>query len=225
MWVVTVDELQDQMAKRYAALDLPAWPDPHPDRSPRDEEYSRLTDPERYRIVHARARVWTELLGELPDVEVETLAPGPLADRRDGFDRGVRITSSRPGTLPLCLLERDVTSDGASLAVLHLAVVRPQMELGEAQPDCGCDACDSGSDDLLSAIDESVVHVVGGPFVVLRGDGWHAEWHPEGGSATGHRGGFDDFRELMDRCRRLADGQDVRLPKHTEAFVGRSWLS
>lgn len=224
--MVTVGELRGQVAESYDRLGLPSWPDPHPDRSPRDEEYSRLTEPERYRIVHARARVWTERLADLPDVEVQTLPAGPLGDGRYTFERGVRISSSQRGTLPLYLLERDVRSAAreAPLAVLHLCVVQPEVEV-EAQPDCGCDACDSGSVDLLRAIDEPTAAIVGGPYVVLRGRGWRAMWHPEGGSATGYRRGFDDYRELMDRCRRLADGEDVRLPKHTEAFVGRSWLS
>jgi hypothetical protein len=55
--------------------------------------------------------------------------------------------------------------------------------LVERIPDCGCDACDSGSDDLLSVIDERVGDVVSGAFVhvtvgesVIQGrrDGWSA---------------------------------------------------
>jgi hypothetical protein len=111
----------------------------------------------------------------------------------------------------------------APLAVLHIGVARPDV-IVEEQPDCGCDACDSGSTDLLRAIDEAVAHIVGGAFVVLRGSGWSAQWHPGGGGAQGRKGGFEEFRRLMDLCRRLAEGQDVRLPRDTEAFVGRSWL-
>ena len=52
-------------ARALAALDLPAWPDPHPDGAPpREEEYSRVTEPQRYRIAAARARVWAEVLAE-----------------------------------------------------------------------------------------------------------------------------------------------------------------
>jgi hypothetical protein len=94
----------------------------------------------------------------------------------------------------------------------------------ETQPDCGCDACDSGSSDLIGAIDEAIRHVVGGPFVVLRGKGWCAQWYPEGGSASS-KGRQPDFRSLMDLCRRLAEGETVRLPRDAEALVGRSWLS
>jgi hypothetical protein len=220
-------ELKDQVAVSYARLDLPAWPDPHPGMAePREEEYSRVTEPERYRIVHARARAWADSLGRMPGVEVETLTPAPLDD--DGhlgrFDRGVRLTSRRLGTLSLLLLERDAQLSGlaGSLAVLHIGVVRPEVAL-EMLPDCGCDACDSGSADLLRAIDETIGHVVGGPLVVLRGDGWHAQWHPDGG-ASGGVGSGPDHAQVMEWCRRLAAGEDVRLPEDAAAYVGRSWL-
>ena len=220
-------ELQAQVAASYGRLGMPSWPNPHPDMAdPRDEEYSRVTDPKRYRIVHARARVWADSLGRLPGVEVETLAPaqpddeGPLGR----YDRGVRLTSRRPGTLPLLLLERDAPLSGleASLAMLQICAVRPEVAL-EVLPDCGCDACDRGSDDLLHAIDETIGRVVGGPFVVLRGNGWDAHWSPGGGSSRGTPRG-PDHRLVMDWCRRLAIGEEVRLPKGTDAFVGRSWL-
>jgi hypothetical protein len=64
-------------------------------------------------------------------------------------------------------------------------------------PDCGCDACDSGSDDLLSAIDEVIGHVVAGPFVVLRGHRWDAQWSPDGGRSAGAGSGPDHTR-MMD---------------------------
>lgn len=233
--MVTLRDLQAQVAATYDRLGAPAWPNPHPDGAPpRDEEYSRVTDPDRYRIVHLRARVWAETLGAVPGVTVEPLAPAPLDDdgRLGRFDRGVRITSSRPGTLPLLLLERDAPvlepdasgrdAAGAPLPVLHIGVAEPTVGV-EMLPDCGCDACDSGSDDLLRAIDETIGRVVGGPFVALRGPGWHATWSPDGGSSGGvGRGPNHD--QVMDQCRRLAHGEDVRLPRGTRAFVGRPWF-
>lgn len=224
--MTTVSGLQRQVASRYELLDLPTWPDPHPGgSSPRDEEYSRLTDPGRYRIVHARARTWAAVLKDAVGVRSEVLAPAPAAATGAGpFDRGVRLVPRHPDGLPLLFLERDVpaTSDAGTLAVLTIAVARPEIVV-ETQPDCGCDACDSGSSDLLEAVDAAVRHIVGGPFVVLRGQKWHAEWHPEGGSA-GSTGHAPDFRVLMELCRRLAEDETVRLPKNTEAFVGRSWI-
>ncbi len=193
---------------------------------PREEEYSRVTDPQRYRIVHARARAWVDRIGEVPGVGIKPLAPAPLDDdgRLGRFDRGVRLTSSRPGTLPLLLLERDAPLSGqdVSMAVLHIAVVRPWVAV-EMLPACGCDACDSGSQDLLHALDQAIGNVVGGPFVVQRGKGWHAQWHPGGGSSGG-TGRGPDHAAAMDLCRRLAHGEAVRPPRDTEAFVGRPWL-
>ena len=226
--MVTVDELQARVASSFERLDLPSWPDPHPGRlSPGEEEYSRVTDPERYQVVHARAGVWAAVLVDALGVRSETLTPASAGDdaRPAAFDRGVRLVPDQPGMLPLVLLERDVPTQTGhpTLAVLELGVVRPDVVV-ERQPDCGCDACDSGSGDLLEAIDATIRHVVGGPFVVLVGDTWRAHWHPEGGSAGG-AGRGPDYRAMMNLCRRLADGETVRLPRHTEAFVGRSWLS
>jgi hypothetical protein len=90
-------------------------------------------------------------------------------------------------------------------------------------PDCGCDTCDQGSANLLHAIDRAIGIVVGGPSVALRGEGWDAQWHPDGGSSGGMGAGPDHGR-LMESCRRLVDGEDVRLPDDAEAFVGRPWL-
>ncbi|NYI90206.1 hypothetical protein HNR02_003529 [Amycolatopsis endophytica] len=188
----------------------------------RDEEYSRVTSPERYDIVHARAHAWTEQLRGLPGVEVDPLAPAPLdRDERYGeFDRGVRITSDRPGTLPLLLLQQDapLSAQEGTVALLQVSVVRPDVVV--FRQDCVCDACDHGSAGLLGAIDGKIAAVVGGPFVVLRGDGWNAQWHPDGGSSSNSR----NHRSVMESCRRLAAGEEVRLPGHTEVFAGRSWL-
>ncbi|GHF07744.1 hypothetical protein GCM10017786_46790 [Amycolatopsis deserti] len=220
---MTPEELRARVAERYARLDVPAWPDPHADTdSPRDDEYSRVTDPGRYRVTHARGRAWAGVLGDLPGVSVETLAPAPLDDQGElgRFDRGVRISSSRPGTLPLLLLEQDAPLSGAAgtIAVLHISVARPGIALA-AHPDCGCDACDQGSDDLLEAIDQEVATALG-PLVVLHGHGWNAQWHPGGSRSTGI-----DHDRAIDLCRRLAEGARVPLPAGTEVHVGRSWLS
>jgi hypothetical protein len=234
--MVTVSELQAWVSSDFDRLHLRSWPDPHPDRSPAQEEYSRVTDPGRYAVVHARAGVWAAVLEEALGVRSDPLAPSAVAgaDRPEAFHRGVQLTARRPGTLPLLLLERDVPTRGngyfsvpptgdATLALLNIGVVRPDVVV-ETQPDCGCDACDSGSIDLLEAIDATIRSVVGGPFVAMRGNGWRAHWHPEGGSANSGRRG-PSFDTLMDACRRLANGEAVRLPKDAEAFVGRSWLA
>jgi hypothetical protein len=226
--VTELGDLQAKVAAAYARLGMPSWPNPRPGmQSPRDEEYSRVIGPGRYRIVHARARLWAEVLCQQPRVDAASLAPAALdrEGRLGKFDRGVRVTSPRAGTLPLLLLERDAPLPGqaAALAVLHVCVVTPDVAVAML-PDCGCDACDHGSDDLLSTIDEVIGHVVVGPFVVLRGNDWDAQWHPNVGRSGG-AGNGPDHSETMQLCRRLANGEDVRLPADAHAFVGRSWLT
>ena len=55
------------------------------------------------------------------------------------------------------------------------------VEVLERQPDCGCDACDTGSSDLLETLDNAfVLALSGGVYVVREGakvvtrslDGW-----------------------------------------------------
>ena len=228
-----VEELQAQVEARWAELDPSTWPSPRPFMdSPREEEYSRVSDPTRYRIVPERARVWADVL-EGAGVQVEPLPPAPLdADGHLGdFTRGLRLSVDREGTLPLFLLERDVsvvddsapgTSPIPVLAVLHVAVAEPTISLG-FHPDCGCDACDHGSQDLLHAIDDPIRAVIGGPLVALRGNGWEANWHPGGGSGGGTKR-VPDFDKMMEVCRQLAAGENVRLPRGTRAFVGQAWF-
>lgn len=71
---------------------------------------------------------------------------------------------------------------------------------------------------------KTIGQLVGGPFVALRGKGWHAQWHPDGGSSSGTGRGPDHAR-MMELCRRLAGGENVRLPKRAEAFLSRPWLN
>lgn len=230
--VVTLAGLQAEVESRYERLDLPAWPNPHPlpDTGERDEEeYSRVTEPGRYRIVHARAQAWTSVLEETLGAHAEALAPGPATVPGLGqrpFERGRRVDPPRSGVLPLVLLEREVppsTGDTAALPVLLVGVAHRDAVVAD-YPDCGCDACDFGSADLLQAVDETIGAVVGGPYVALRGRGWRAEWHPDGASASGSIA-RTDFQALQDLCRRLADGESVPLPEGTtEVHVGRSWL-
>ena len=193
--------------------------------SPRDEEYSRITDPSRYRGVHVRARLWASVLEEVPRRPFERLEPvaGDAFGRRWFRSRGMPAPA-QPDAVRCCSCSvRCLSSRGRGISRSWTSPSRPDVVVA-SQPDCGCDACDSGSDDLLRAIDEAITPIIGGPYVVLRGKDWHAEWHPGGGSAGSQGSLTYDFDTQMDACQQLAAGQAVRLPDDTEVFVGQSWV-
>lgn len=222
---MTPDNLRARVVAVYDRLGLPSWPPPRAEGAePRDEEYSRVSDLHKYRVVHGRARAWTEALGALPGVVVERL--GPVTADRHAFSRGVRIHSPVPGTLPLVLLEQDAgsTEHGDVVDSLHVALQDAAHPLDYGHPDCGCDACDFGSQGLLENIDDQVLSVVTGPFVLLEGKGWKATWYPDGGSMEGDTRAPSNFSAVMRACRSLADGGAPRLPRSSTALVGRSWL-
>lgn len=224
--MVHLKELRAQVDAGHARLSLPSWPNPHPGMtSPSAEEYSRVTSPERYRIVEARASLWADILGACSGIKVEPMDPEALGEADPGdVTTGVRLHSDRPNTLPLLLLTRQVPIEAAAepMAVLRICVERASAVLAEV-PDCGCDACDSGSDNLLEAVDDVISGFVAGPSVMLRGPGWRADWHPDGGSSGGEGNG-PDHDEMMRLCRRLSAGQAAPLPEGTEALINSAWL-
>jgi hypothetical protein len=225
--MVHIEEVRAQVAASYALLDLPSWADPHPGMtSPSVEEYSRVTSPERYRIVQARASVWADTLGACSGIEVELMPAEALDEAGQAGDvtRAVRLYSTRPNTLPLLLLTRQVPSEvnEGPLTVLNICVDRFSVVLARV-PDCGCDACDSGSGSLLEAIDDTISGFVSGPSVMLRGPGWYADWRPGGGSSGGDGRG-PDHDQIMQLCRRLSAGETALLPKNSKALVSSTWL-
>jgi hypothetical protein len=67
--MVTEDELLEAVnaASEETGRAFTSWPDPHRDRSPFDEEYSRLTDPTKWRVIGARADAWGRALVDIAD--------------------------------------------------------------------------------------------------------------------------------------------------------------
>lgn len=229
--MTTVADLRAQVAARYDRLGLPSWPDPRPaGASPRDEEYSRVSDPGRYRIAPARARVWADVLAAALGARVEEVAPLPAAPAGDAraYVGGLRVTSPVTGTLPLLLLDRSVPADGDDrgepMPSVQIALSRPDLVVGGA-PACGCDACDSGSDEVLECVDRSLAAAVAGPVVLLRNPRWEASWRADGASVGRlGRGRMPDVATVGRWGRALAAGEDVRLPRGTRTWVGGSWL-
>jgi Family of unknown function (DUF6226) len=162
--VVAEDELLTAVDTAFAVTGrgLVPWPDPHPDRTPRDEEYSRLLDPAKWRIVGARAEAWIAAVIDTGLAVVERGAairwrdqPGTVISRADHVGPfaagalGVVVARSRLG---------EVDDAGVTLGVGDPAVCVDWF------PSCGCDACDSGSQDELDRLDESLLAVVAGTF-------------------------------------------------------------
>jgi hypothetical protein len=141
---------------------LQPWPDPHPDRAPLDEEYSRLLDPAKWRIIGARADAWLEALVEADLATVEHNAtvewverPGPTITRAD------RVVPVAAGAIPVVVARSRI--DDADDAGVVLGVGDPAVCVAWF-PQCGCDACDSGSQDELDRLDEHLTGIVRGTF-------------------------------------------------------------
>lgn len=173
-------QLLAALEQRFAveAVGLPGWDDPladpkaqHGRREAREEEYSRITDPGRFDLVLARGRAWTSLLVELgwaravevtdPDWEGDDPVSWALLPWR------WRNTGSLTVLSPLAedavpLLFWNAVGDGVDGANITVCAGNPAIALDFEIPDCRCDACDSGSQDLLQMIDQAVLGVVGG---------------------------------------------------------------
>ena len=118
--------------------------------------------------------------------------------------------------------------DGGVLPVLRVAVGAPG-QVHALLPDCGCDACDPGSDELLEAVDQAVARAVG-TGVSLRGRhgqrrrDWHVHGRSDGTAEGQGRVPGWPFEALTDACRDLAAGGRPRLPRGTEATVRAGWF-
>jgi hypothetical protein len=131
-----------------------------------EEEYSRLSDPAKWRIVGARADAWCTALVEMGLATVEQDAavrwevpPTTIVARTD------RVVPRQEGAIPLLVGRHrldDVDDVGVTLGVGDPAARMVWI------PDCGCDACDSGSQDVLDELDEHMRSVVTGAFRLLR---------------------------------------------------------
>lgn len=151
-----------EQAFEVTSRGLRQWVDPHPppDRLVADEEYSRVTDPGKWRIVGARVDAWIDVLTAegLASLERDTRVewderPGPAVTRTDLLSPRVQ------GALALVVGRTRIESvDGAGLV---LGVGLPAACLVRI-PDCGCDACDSGSADVIDQVDTWIGGIVRG---------------------------------------------------------------
>lgn len=150
---------------------LAPWPAPHPDRSPLDAEYSRVTDPGKWRIVGARADAWLHALTDnglaVMDIDVPVQwrsPPGPVISRTD------QAVPHAAGALPLVVARgriEDIDDAGVTVGVGRPAICVAVI------PFCGCDACDGGAQDELDQLDSRILSIVCGRFRRLTKDGRH----------------------------------------------------
>lgn len=194
-----------RVADVYARSDPPSWPNPHADREASEEEYSRVTDPGRYTAVLLRARAWVEVLSGLPDVETS----------RDGS--GVRLVSARPDTQPLVVVEESPDGGVPSVRVGLADAVNADLF-----PDCGCDACDFGSADLLEGLDSAVLELLGGA-VLLVGDDWQGLWTTDGGGSVSGGARTPELEQVMAWGERAYAGDVAAAPEGVRVLVNRAW--
>ena len=196
-------DVEDAFAQTGA--DTPGWEDPHHDptapgerRDSRDEEYSRCSDPGKYRILWTRAEAWTRVLtarGWADAVEIEDGAQVSWAvDPYTDLYRATVLRPRRPGAQPLVLVRTapDDATGSTDLAAADAVVPDLVVGFGEPavavlEPDCLCDACDSGSRDLLEVLDQAILSIVDGSSEVVRspdGSSKRTSFGAEGGSGT-----------------------------------------
>lgn len=211
--VIVESELRAAVDRAFSTSGrgLRSWADPHPDRSPRDEEYSRLLDPAKWRIIGARADAW---VAALVDAGVAVAEPNVSTEwrvrPRTAISRTDRVVALAHGALPLVVARSrlgDVDDAGVTLAV------GDDAECVDVFPDCGCDACDSGSQDELDRLDDHLAGIVTGAFrrlsagartiTVIGADAWRA---------SGRFGRGEVHRIIAD-------------PTGWQVLAGTSWLS
>lgn len=150
------------VAFERTARGIAPWDDPYPppDRIVRDDEYSRVTNPGKWRIVGARVDAWLDVVvaegvaSVDRDVSLEWEEPA-----RTVLTRTDLVTPVVPDGLPLVVGRsriEDIDDAGITLGVANPAV------FVHAIPDCGCDACDSGSAAVIEEVDTWVGGIVRG---------------------------------------------------------------
>lgn len=201
--IALLDEVESVFAEIGA--DTPGWEDPHrePDGTSRaiaDEEYSRCPDAEKYLILWSRAEAWIRVLTGRGWAR-ETIHVDPAEVRwlfapSASLHRTTVLRPSRIGAQAL-VIARTAPDDAPSRALtpgadallpgLVLGLGEPAMPV-ETLPQCGCDACDRGSPDLLEMLDIEILSIVDGSSEVAHtpsGCSKRTSFGAEGGTGEG----------------------------------------
>jgi hypothetical protein len=119
-----------------------------------------VTDPERWKILGARVQAWVQVLTVTDLVTVWNLPRLAWASSQVLATSGGTLISPRArGAIALTVARFSVGSDDD--AGIALGIGTPPV-LFARLPDCGCDACDSGSQNELAYLDDLVMAVVTG---------------------------------------------------------------
>ncbi len=185
------DSLLDEVDRAFekTGANTPGWPDPHPERDPLEEEYSRVTDVSKYRILGSRVDAWVTVVTDRGIAGFLDVPAEPWIDGRRPPDRHQRVLRFEPvATGALRLLVATTLVDGRPFGVdVGVSSRDGRPVLLAMVPDCGCDACDSGSADLLRELDGWVLTVARGGVVHAR-RGEHTATRSWGGWCTANRG-------------------------------------
>jgi hypothetical protein len=156
----------------------------HPGEPP-PEAYSRVTDPERFRLLH---RLTLDLLDRLDaefDVSrAETFEPGPGAMPFEHARPPVTLTPADPAAAPISIA---FTPFPSVIARFGRGIVEPF-------PSCGCDACAETAEGEGARLESLVHEVVAGRFreeltVPWLGDA-RLSWSFGDAGVAGHRSGW-----------------------------------
>ncbi|MGO0575307.1 DUF6226 family protein [Ornithinimicrobium panacihumi] len=188
----------------------PGWPAPHPHRAPLEEEYSRCLDPGKYRILAERADAWIEALTTMGLADAEELDTTSVEQGPTPWSRVTRLVPRATGAVPLTIGRRGF--DGPDDNSVMVAV-DDDLVSGPGLPDCGCDACDDGSTDLLHALDEDVLVVLGGGILRVDHRGRTLRRTLEGWQGSGSFG--------PDEAERWLAGD---TPRGASVVSGQPWL-
>lgn len=159
-------DLMEAVDQRFAERDpeLVVWPDPHDGQLPADEEYSRATNAERWRILGARVDAWVAALVAAGLATVERVAVDDIRWDETPYTRmssATRVIPSASGARSMVVARSqigDVPEAGITLGWGDPAVVVGLF------PHCGCDACDDGAQLDLDAVDNRLSSIVSGGY-------------------------------------------------------------
>ncbi|AOZ47223.1 hypothetical protein DUY81_01540 [Acidipropionibacterium acidipropionici] len=231
----TIDEVRRAVDAAFAEFDAPSWPDPHQGRRVTEAEYGRFTDPERYRVLSLRLKAWSQVLSDQfgitvdHDVPQHTWAPADVDDPTTVSATTTAWRSPRPGALALRVTTMDV--DGQTF--IEIGIDADPVDFAII-PECGCDACDPGSADLLTQLDDVIASAALGDLTVVIGPrSTHPDADPDRADPTflivGTGSGWffdgDDPAEPAEIIDAVRSGDDPHLPEDCTIHHGGGWLS